>query len=232
MSGLILSLYTALGGPAGAYGAPLSDVTVSGNVSHRQKFENGYDDLLCRGHGGSGSTQPASSRHFTAFPRPLCQVAVCNLSVSGFANGDTVTVSVTNQPEFYRLHFPWVLYLELRGPNDRLRWELSTLQAVDTAWDHGVGIIRDPVHSQSRCQTDHSEGQFTIREVSARIARSASGVRQGFERQSDSQRNGYVQRFSRSLLSVTSALTDTTGLASTTLRCNRPQELPSSTPRP
>jgi len=37
---LILSLYTSLGGPAGAYGAPLGDATASGNT-YSQAFENG-----------------------------------------------------------------------------------------------------------------------------------------------------------------------------------------------
>ena len=37
VSGLILALYTSLGGPAGAYGAPLSDETVAG-ITHTPDF--------------------------------------------------------------------------------------------------------------------------------------------------------------------------------------------------
>jgi uncharacterized protein (TIGR03437 family) len=98
VSGLILARYNAVGGPAGAYGAPVGDETVTGNI-HTQNFENGYinysvGDAVAVDH--PNPRTPAVS----AYPASVVPGGRLTLTVSGFSNGATVKISVANQPDF------------------------------------------------------------------------------------------------------------------------------------
>jgi uncharacterized protein (TIGR03437 family) len=98
VSGLILARYLALGGPAGAYGAPLGDEAVAGTL-HRQTFENGYIDFMA---GDSAAVDHPNPRTpaISAFPSSVVAGGRLMLSLTGFGNNATVKVSVTNQPDF------------------------------------------------------------------------------------------------------------------------------------
>ena len=98
VSGLILALYGSLGGPAGAYGAPLGDVTVVG-AAYNQAFENGSITY------NAGDTTAVAHPNpripaISAFPTSGVPGSRLQMTVSGFSNGATVTVSITNQPGF------------------------------------------------------------------------------------------------------------------------------------
>ena len=98
VTGLILAYYTSQGGPAGAYGAPLGDATASGNT-YKQTFENGtisynMGDTVATGH--PNPRTPAIS----AFPASGVAGSRLQLTVSGFPDNDSVTINVGNQPSF------------------------------------------------------------------------------------------------------------------------------------
>lgn len=97
-SGLILTRYSALSGPAGALGAPTSDVFVSSGVS-RQNFENGYIDLQP---GANAAVEHINPRRptLTATPLRLVPGGRVHLAIAGFAPGATLTVSQTGAADF------------------------------------------------------------------------------------------------------------------------------------
>jgi hypothetical protein len=98
VGGIILARYNALGGPAGAYGAPLSDETSVGNT-RRQNFENGYIDYTPGDAAAVDHPNPRTPT-ISAFPPSGVPGSRLTLSLTGFANGATVKVSVGNQPDF------------------------------------------------------------------------------------------------------------------------------------
>jgi uncharacterized protein (TIGR03437 family) len=98
VSGLILARYTSLGGPAGSYGAPLSDEFSVGPL-RRQTFENGYLDYTPGDAVAVDHPNPRTPA-ISSFPASGIPGSRLALTVSGFSNGATVKISITNQPDF------------------------------------------------------------------------------------------------------------------------------------
>ena len=98
VSGLILARYTALGGPAGTYGLPISDETVTGQV-HTQTFEFGYINYTV---GDSAAVDHPNPRTpaISANPPSVAPGGRLTLAVLGFSNGASVKVTVGSQPDF------------------------------------------------------------------------------------------------------------------------------------
>jgi uncharacterized protein (TIGR03437 family) len=92
ITGVVLSVYNSQGGIAGDLGAPVDNET-----SQRQDFEGGTVEYG----GGTALVLPAPrTPSVTATPSSVIVGAPIHLVVGGFANGATVRVSVTGQPDF------------------------------------------------------------------------------------------------------------------------------------
>src|SRR5262249_6166871 len=98
VSGLILSRYLALGGPAGDFGMPLTEEFVTGGT-HQQNFEGGS---LTWSAGDSVAHEHAVPKTpaITAIPATLMAGGRTRLAIAGFAAGATLKVSVSGQPDF------------------------------------------------------------------------------------------------------------------------------------
>lgn len=98
VAGLILSRYLSAGGASGKIGVPTND-EYGLNGRRRQDFEGGYIDF------GPGDSQANLSENprqpvVTATPSAVVAGTPIHLAVGGFANGATVRVSITGQPDF------------------------------------------------------------------------------------------------------------------------------------
>ena len=216
VSGLILARYTALGGPAGAYGAPLSDETIVGST-HRQNFEYGYIDYTPGDASAVDHPNPRTPT-ISAFPASAIPGSRLTLSVSGFANGATVKISVTNQPDFTVTLPIGVFSWNYVVPSTAVVGTVK-LHAVDT----GSGATADGSFSiQSTAslgpkltvvQGDmQSAGVSAVLPLPLQVAVRDSG---------GNPLSGIAVTFTASpgaSLSAASAVTDANGLASTTLR--------------
>ena len=96
--GPILTRYLILGGPAGSLGLPTSDIVASGSVQ-RENFENGYIDFATGAAAAQEHLVPRTPT-ITANPTSALAGSRLHLSVSGFADGATLRVSVAGQPDF------------------------------------------------------------------------------------------------------------------------------------
>ncbi len=98
VSGLILAVYNAGGGPAGNLGAPITlERPVSGQ--QRQDFEGGY---IYYAPGALQATEVDTPRQpvVTATPGAVRAGTAVHLVIGGFANGATIRVSQTGQADF------------------------------------------------------------------------------------------------------------------------------------
>jgi uncharacterized protein (TIGR03437 family) len=97
-TGLILSRYLALSGPAGEMGIPTGDPsTTAGVVS--QNFENGYINLQP---GAAAAVEHLNPRvpTVTATPSTVLPGGKLHLAITGFNNNASLTVSQTGQTNF------------------------------------------------------------------------------------------------------------------------------------
>lgn len=97
-TGLILTRYLALSGPAGALGTPIADPVVNAGVQS-QNFETGYIDLQP---GAAFAVEHYNPRTpaATATPSTVAPGGTVHISLTGFAPGATLAVAVTGQPGF------------------------------------------------------------------------------------------------------------------------------------
>ncbi len=98
VSGPILARYLRLNGPAGILGLPISDAFSSGGRT-QQNFEGGSVDFAP---GDSEAQERPAARvpSVTVIPNPVSIGGRVRISISGFAPGRRLTVSVTSQPDF------------------------------------------------------------------------------------------------------------------------------------
>jgi uncharacterized protein (TIGR03437 family) len=129
VSGPVLARYLALGGPAGEMGVPVTDQFATGGAN-RQNFENGYIDFAT----GSAAAQEhltPRSPSVSANPGTALAGSRLHLAISGFANGATVRVAVTGQPDFLVTtpngSYGWDVYVSPSSSSATI-----TIHAVDT----------------------------------------------------------------------------------------------------
>ncbi len=215
VSGAILTLYNSLGGPAGTYGAPLSDQTLTG-TTYSQTFENGTITYSAGASAAVGHPNPRVPA-ISAFPASGVPGSRLQLTVSGFANGDTVTVSITNQPSFTVTLplgvFTWNYVIPASATVGTV-----SLQAVDPAGVSALG-------SFSIQSTASLGGKLTIAQGNSQSAGVSAllplPLQVSVKDSSGDPIPGVAVAFIASpgaSISVTSAVTDQSGHASTTLR--------------
>jgi uncharacterized protein (TIGR03437 family) len=97
-SGLILSRYLALSGPAGALGIPISDVYANGSVQV-ENFEGGYIDLQP---GAAAAVEHYNPRTpaLTVTPSTVVPGGRVHISATGFALNGSISFTLTGQPGF------------------------------------------------------------------------------------------------------------------------------------
>ncbi|MCL5745715.1 MAG: Ig-like domain-containing protein [Acidobacteria bacterium] len=144
VSGLILNRYQAIGSAAGVLGMPLSDEFAS-DSTRRQNFEGGYVDYVP---GDTAAQEHVADRSpaVNALPNPVIAGSRVNLSVSGFAPGSKVRVSVSGQPDF-----------EVTAPTGAYVWEVYVPTSA------GSGTVT--VHAADTSGSDAADGSYTIKSV-------------------------------------------------------------------
>ena len=216
VSGAILARYLALSGPSGSLGLPTGDVITTG-TQQRQSFENGTIDTT--------AGQPGAQEHFlprtpsiTANPASALAGSLLHLSVSGFADGATLRVSVAGQADFVvktqNGSYDWAFYIDASAKTASV-----AVRAVDTAagvtvnGSYAIKTVADVKPDLAKVSGDNQTGppgsplpvRLTV------VLKDSAGVPLA----------GLPVNFSASpggQVSPTSALTDATGLASTGFR--------------
>jgi uncharacterized protein (TIGR03437 family) len=130
VSGLILLRYSALGGPGGALGFPVSDEFGS-DGRRRQNFEGGYVDY---GPGDSSASANLAERRpsVSASPAAVAAGTRVRIALSGFPDSSVLRVSITGQPDFIVTTpngaFAWEFFVPLSAAGGSV-----TIRAVDPA---------------------------------------------------------------------------------------------------
>ena len=134
VSGPILARYIRLNGPAGALGLPASDPAASGATT-RQNFEGGLIEYTT-GDAEARERLAARTPAVTAFPAVVPQGSRVRLSISGFAPGRRLVVTVGATPEF-----------EVTPANGAYGWD----QQIGPTTTSGVYrvVVRDPAGNES-----------------------------------------------------------------------------------
>ena len=215
VSGLILATYTGLGGPAGAYGAPLGDETVTG-LTHSQTFEGGSITYNMGDATAVGHPSPRTPT-ITAFPASGVPGSRLTLSVSGFANGATVTVTVSNQPSFTVTLPIGVFSWNYVVPSTAAPGPVK-LQAVDSSGNTVTGSFTVQSNASLGAKLAIVQGNSQSAGVSAVLP---LPLQVSVLDSSGNPLPGVTVSFTSSpgaIPSAPSVLTDSTGLASTQLR--------------
>jgi uncharacterized protein (TIGR03437 family) len=98
VTGAILAQYSSGGGPGGTLGSPTGDAAVIGGID-TQYFEGGY---ITWTPGAAAATEYDTAREPQVIAAPVLVPAgsMVHLVAGGFANGDSVSVAQTGQPNF------------------------------------------------------------------------------------------------------------------------------------
>jgi hypothetical protein len=130
VSGLIEAKYLALGGGRGQLGLPTTD-EFGVNGRRHQEFEGGILEFA-PGDVEAALTPRDRKPSVTATPSAVVAGTRLRLTVGGFANGSTIKVSITGQPDFTVAaasgSYFWDAFVPLSAPTSTI-----TVKAVDTA---------------------------------------------------------------------------------------------------
>lgn len=139
VGGLILARYMALGGPGSAFGLPTDDsFGVSGRT--HQDFEGGYIDY---GPGDTVATEHGAQRSpaISATPSSVVAGGRLRFSVTGFADGATLQISIAGQPDFMVTaangSYTWDAYVPLSAQSKTIAIhavDMSSGTAVDGSY--------------------------------------------------------------------------------------------------
>lgn len=215
VDGLILSFYSSQGGPAGTYGAPLGDATASGNT-YSQTFENGTISYNVGASVAVGQLNPRTPA-ISALPAAGVPGSRLQLTVTGFSNNDAVTVTVGSQPSFTVTLPLGVFAWNYVIPSTATVGAVS-LKAVDAAGVTVTGSFSIQSTASLGAKLSIAQGNSQTGGVSALLPIPLQVVVK------DSSGNpipNIAVSFMASpgaTISAASAVTDTNGLASTTLR--------------
>ena len=217
VSGLILASYTGDGGAGGDLGMPTSDEFVSGGV-HQQNFEGG---TVTYAPGDSAAAINPAPRTPTVIVSPSTITAggTVQLAVIGFANGGTIRISLSGQPDFVASTangaYSWSVYWPLTSASQTIAIHAVDTRAASAAAD-GTLTVRG--FSSTRAQLAKAQGDNQSGLPGALLAtplvvvltdssgNPVSGAQVTFEASAGAQ------------LSAATAVTDSAGHASTMLR--------------
>jgi uncharacterized protein (TIGR03437 family) len=143
VSGLILARYNQLNGPAGILGLPISDAFPTGSGRTEQNFEGGFVDFAP---GDSAAVEHPASRTPTVsvFPSQTAVGSRVHISISGFATGHMLAVSITSQPDF-----------QVTPPGGAFGWDVQLRPGVASGSYHVT--VRDTAGS------DRADGAYSVR---------------------------------------------------------------------
>jgi uncharacterized protein (TIGR03437 family) len=216
VTGLILARYSALGGPAGDYGMPVSDEFVTAGV-HQQNFEGG-NFTWSAGDAAAKEHPAAKTPGLIVSPATAYAGSRARLAIVGFPSNSTIKVSVTGQPDFTITTtdgaYGWDMYFPLNSKSGALAIHAADTKGAGTA--DGSVIVRGFTDNRlpiSKVQGDNQTGPpGALLPLSLRVAlRDAAG-------------NAVVgatvtfQASSGAQVSAASAITDSNGLAETYVR--------------
>ncbi|MBZ5626251.1 MAG: hypothetical protein LAQ69_47340 [Acidobacteriia bacterium] len=216
VSGLILARYSALGGAGGDYGMPVSDEFVSGNV-HQQNFEGGN---LTYATGDAAAVEHPAPKipGVIVAPRSIAAGSRARLAIVGFPNNSTIRVSITGAPDFLVTSangaYSWDMSIPLTSPSSTLSIHAADIGATSTA--DGTLTIKGFTDNRlqiAKVQGDNQTGMpGAVLPLALRIALKDS---------SGSPVVGAHVVFAASpgaQLSVSTTVTDSSGLAETLVR--------------
>ena len=160
VSGLILSRYTSLGGANSAFGLPISDAFGLDGRIH-QDFEGGYIDYAP---GDSVALEHGAERRPLISATPASAVVAgsrVRLSVTGFADGSTLRVSITGQPDFVVTtsngSYTWDTFVPPSAPS-----QTYLIHAVDSSagtMADGSYTVKSLAESQLKLAPTQGDGQ-------------------------------------------------------------------------
>jgi hypothetical protein len=127
VSGLMLARYQALGGPSGALGLPISDAVAAQGVT-RQSFEGGSIGFA-PGDSAAAESLTARAPAVAVVPASATTGGRVHISISGFAPGRRLAVSITGQPSF-----------SVVVPNGAFGWDQQILAGL-AAGPYRVAVI-------------------------------------------------------------------------------------------
>jgi uncharacterized protein (TIGR03437 family) len=158
-NGPILALYLSLSGPAGELGIPTGDPTVSSGVT-RQNFENGYIDLQP---GAGAAVEHLNPRvpSISVTPSTVLQGNRVHISINGFNNNASLTVSQTGQANFVVSvpsgSYQWDAYIASNAASG-----VITIKAVDSTGSStatGAYTVRSIAAAQPELQKYQGDNQ-------------------------------------------------------------------------
>jgi uncharacterized protein (TIGR03437 family) len=216
-AGLILARYLALSGPAGEMGVPLSDPVTTAGVA-RQNFENGYIDLQP---GASAAVEHLSPRvpAISATPSTVLPGGRLHLSITGFNNGAALIVSQTGQASFQVIvpagSYAWDTYIAPTASAGTI-----TVKAIDSSNSSSVATGAYTIRSIAAAQPRLTKSQGDNQTAPPGSTLSSPLIITLTDSTGAGIPNAAVS-FSPSpgaAVSPASAVTDSTGRASTSLR--------------
>jgi uncharacterized protein (TIGR03437 family) len=215
VSGLILTAFIANGGPAGNFGMPTGD-EVDSPALRQQNFEGGTISYVPGASVAQAQLAPKTPAVVVA-PATIAAGGQARLAVSGFANNSAITVAVTGEPNFTVTTangaYSWDMFVPLTAASGTV-----TIQASGSGGASAAGTLTIQGYANNRLQLAKVQGdlqtgapgallpvalQVALLDASGAPVMGAPVVFQGVPG---------LQ------LSVTSAVTDSNGMASTQAR--------------
>ena len=216
VSGLILARYNALGGPGGAFGLPAGDEFGLDGRNH-QDFESGYIDYAP---GDTVATEHGAARRPAVSATPANTVVAgsrLRLSVTGFTDGATLRVSVTDQPDFVVTaangSYIWETFVPLSAPS-----KTFTVRAVDSSGVTADGSYSVKSLTESKLRLVKTQGDA---QTAAPGAQPAQKLKVQLQDENGTPVIGIPVTFAASpgaQLVSTTAITDETGQAEAAVR--------------
>ena len=230
VTGLILTRYAAIAGPAGRLGAPLNE-EYGVNGRRRQDFEGGYVDYA-PGDASAQVNDTARQPVVLASPSTVVAGTPVHLAVGGFADGATVKVSITGQADFQVTvasgAYSWDAYVAPGSKSSTV-----TVTAVNTADATKTAKVSYTIKAQSdaKLQLTAASGDS---QVGAPGALLASPLVVTLADDSGTPLSGMTVQFAASpgaRIGSPSAVTDQNGRAWATLRLPSEQGIALATAR-
>jgi uncharacterized protein (TIGR03437 family) len=219
VSGLILARYNAIGGAAGSFGMPVSDETVTGSL-HQQNFEGGNITYSAGDAAAVEHPTPKAPPGVVITPTSIAAGGRAHLSIVGFPNNSTIRVSVSGEPDFLVTTangaYSWDMFIPLASKSGTVSVHAADTGGTSTASGtlaiKGFDLTNNRI-SMAKVQGDNQTGSpGALLPLSLRIAlldssgTPVTGAPVVFQASPGAQ------------LSVTSASTDSSGQAETSVR--------------